>query len=147
MQCHNLHHVGIWADDASEMVTFLTEVLGFRVVTRLQEDSFQRIFVHLGDAQLFEILAKPEVPTRPDMPAHMAGGSGAITGIPHICFRVTDLPAWEAKIRARGYTINYKIPDQGYDRFELGAVRAIWFTGPSRIDFELFEFEEEYPVN
>jgi hypothetical protein len=96
---------------------------------------------------MFEILAKPAVPPRPLMPAHMAAGSGAITGIPHICFRVTDLPALEAKIRALGYKINYKVPDQGYDRFELGVVRALWFTGPSGVDFELFEFEEETPIS
>jgi hypothetical protein len=29
----------------------------------------------------------------------------------------------------------------------LGSVRAIWFTGPSGVDFELFEFEDEYPFD
>ena len=147
MHCLNLHHVGIWADDVNKMVSFLTEVLGFRLLTRLPPDSAERVFVHLGDNQLFEILSIPEMQPRPVIPAHMAGGSRPVVGIPHLCFRVTDLPAWEEKIRSLDYSINYKLPEHGYDRFELGAVRALWFTGPSGVDFELFEFEEEYPID
>jgi catechol 2,3-dioxygenase-like lactoylglutathione lyase family enzyme len=127
------------------MVSFLTEVLGFRLLTRPQFDWGERVFVHIGDSQVFEILTKPEIPPRPNVPAHMAGGSGSVVGIPHICFRVTDLPGWEEKISSLGYTINHKEPE--YDRFELGSVRAIWFTGPSGVDFELFEFEDEYPFD
>lgn len=147
MNCLNIHHVGIWADDIDEMVAFLTAVLGFRLLTRLPSDSGERVFVHLGDNQAFEILSKPAIQSRPKVPAHMASGSGAVVGILHICLRVTDLSAWEEKIRSLNYPINFKWPEQGYHRFELGSARALWFTGPSGVDFELFEFEEEYPID
>lgn len=147
MHCLNLHHVGVWADDVNEMVAFLTEVLGFRILTRLPPDPGERVFVHLGDKQMFEILSKPNLQPRPLIPAHMGAGGGVPAGIPHLCFRVTDLPAWEEKIRSLGYPINYKLPEHGYEYFELGSARALWFTGPSGVDFELFEFEEEYPID
>lgn len=147
MKFINIHHVGIWTDDADEMVSFLTEVLGFRLLTRPQFDWGERIFVHIGDSQVFEILTKPELLPRPNVPPHMPPGSERAVGIPHICFRVTDLPAWEERIRSLGYTVSDKIPEQGYGLFEVGSVRAIWFTGPSGVDFELFEFEDEYPFD
>ncbi len=146
MQCLNLHHAGIWADDVNEMVTFLTDVLGFRLLTRQPPDPGERVFVHLGDNQVFEILSMPGMQPRPAVPAHM-GNQGSVIGIPHLCFRVTDLPAWEERIRSLNYRINFKAPEQGYSPFELGSVRALWFTGPSGVDFELFEFEEEYPID
>jgi catechol 2,3-dioxygenase-like lactoylglutathione lyase family enzyme len=146
MKCMNVHHIGVWADDIDEMVSFLTKVLGFRLLTRPKFDSGGRVFVQMGDSLMFEVLTKPEIRPRPDVPAHMAGGIGSVVGIPHVCFRVTALPAWEEKIRSLGYTVNHKAPDQGYTQFELGSVRAIWFTGPSGVDFELFEFEDEYPI-
>ncbi len=147
MHCLNLHHVGIWADDVNEMVDFLTEVLGFRLLTRLPLDPGERVFVHLGDNQMFEILSIPNLQPRPLITAHMAGGGAAPVGIPHLCFRVTDLPAWEEKIRSLGYPINFKFPEHDYGQVELGSVRALWFTGPSGVDFELFDFEEEYPID
>jgi len=129
------------------MVCFLTDVLGFRLVARQPLDPGERVFVHLGDNQMFEILSTPETQPRPDMPAHMAADSNPVVGIPHLCLRVTDLPAWEDRIRALNYRINNKWPPEGgYGRFELGTTRTIWFTGPSGVDFELFEFDEEYPI-
>ncbi len=146
MRCQNLHHVGIWADDVNEMVTFLTDLLGFLHLTRQPIDPGELVFVHLGDNQVFEILSMPGMQPRPAVPAHM-GNEGSVIGIPHLCFRVTDLPAWEERIRSLNYRINFKAPEQGYSPFELGSVRALWFTGPSGVDFELFEFEEEYPID
>jgi catechol 2,3-dioxygenase-like lactoylglutathione lyase family enzyme len=144
MKCTNIHHVGLWADDVDEMVSFFTDVLGFRLLTRPEFNWGDRAFVDVGGDQAVEILTKPEMQPRPDMAAHMAEGIGAVVGVPHICFRVTDLPAWEEKFRSLGYAINNKAPGQGYGRFELGSVRAIWITGPSGVDFEFFEFQEEY---
>ena len=139
MKCLNLHHVGVWADDVEEMVSFFTDVLGFRQLT-----SQGPVFLQMGDDQTFEILSNEGGIPRPDIPAHKPG-DGSVAGIPHICLRVEDLPAWEEKISSLGYPIHLSLSE--YDRFELGSVRGIWFTGPSGVDFELFEFEEEYPLD
>jgi catechol 2,3-dioxygenase-like lactoylglutathione lyase family enzyme len=147
MQCLNVHHVGIWADDVEEMVSFLTEVLGFELVKRQPLDPGERVFVHLGDRQLFEVLSVPGMRSRPDIAPHMAPGASPVVGVPHICLRVTDLPAWEERIRSSGFRINNHWPaGGGFGHWELGATRTIWFTGPSGVDFELFEFDEEYPL-
>jgi catechol 2,3-dioxygenase-like lactoylglutathione lyase family enzyme len=147
MQCLNVHHFGIWAEDVDEMVLFLTQVLGFQLVKRQPLDPGERVFVHLGGNQMFEILSVPGMQSRPNIPAHMAPETSPVVGVPHICLRVTDLPAWEERIRSANYRINnHWPPEGGFGRWELGVTRTIWFTGPSGVDFELFEFSEEYPL-
>ncbi len=139
MKCLNYHHVGVWADDADEMISFFIDVLGFRRLTQSGP-----VFLQLGDGDLFEILSREELPSRPDMPAHMPGEG--VAGVPHICLRVEDLPAWEEKLRSLGYLIHLSTSPK-YHSGELGSARALWFSGPSDVDFELFEFEEEVPLN
>ena len=141
----NIHHIGIWVheDDADEMLSFLTEVFGFRLMTRAPGlTGGERFFIHAGDNQAFEVLSNPHTEPRPEFPVHPTGRVG---GIPHICLRVEDLPSLEETIKSLGYPITQKLPEQGYNSFELGSVRTIWFTGPGGVGFELFEFEEEYP--
>ena len=145
----SLHHVGIWTDDAEKMLNFLIEVFGFRLLKRtpIADGTGERIFVDLGNQATFEILTRPQVEPRPDIPPH--GGAVKVIGVPHVCLRVEDLPAIEEKIRTLGYRIVLKLPeDDSYEAsFELGPVRALWFTGPGGVDFELFEFAEEYPFD
>lgn len=147
MRCLNVHHVGLWADDVDEMVCFLTEVLGFELIKRQPLHPGERVFVHLGGSQMLEILSVPGLQSRPDIAAHMAPDVSPVVGVPHICLRVTDLPAWEKRIRAANYRINnHWPPEGGFGRWEMGVSRAVWFTGPSGVDFEMFEFSEELPL-
>ena len=114
MKCLNLHHVGVWADDVEEMVSFFTDVLGFRQLT-----SQGPVFLQMGDNQTFEILSNEGGIPRPDIPAHKPG-DGGVAGIPHICLREEDLPAWEEEIRSLGYPIHLSLSE--CNRFELGSV-------------------------
>ena len=139
----NIHHVGLYVDDVDEMVSFLTDVMGFRLLTRPEFDWGERVFVDVGANARLEVVRSAEMQPRPDIPAH---GVFPVIGVPHICFRVTDLPALEAEIKSLGYAINRKTPEQEYVRSELGSARAIWVTGPSGVDFEFFEFKEEYHI-
>lgn len=151
MKCLNLHHAGLWVDDLEEMAAFLTDVLGFRLLTHGKSDTREWMFFHAGDSQTLEVLRQPEQLPRPDIPHHMEDeGKGAVVGIPHLAFRVTDLPAWEDKIRALNYTIYRKSSGKagtGYFEWALGVTRVLWFIGPSGIDIELLEFEEEFPFS
>lgn len=163
MKCTNIHHIGLWVDDMDGMISFLTEVLGFRLLTRhpvseggpeLEKTpglAFklagpgERAFIHAGDNQLFELLAEPNVQPRPDFPVHP---TGSVVGIPHVCLRVEDLPSLEERIESLGYPITttaYAGPEKGYIDTGFGPLRAIWFTGPCGVGFEMFEFREEYP--
>ena len=104
------------------------------------------VFVEAGANQLLEVVTYSEMQSRPDIPAYLAEGISPVVGVPHICFRVADLPAWEERFRSLGYAINHKSPEQGYVRLALGSGRYISITGPSGVDIEFVEFEEEYPI-
>lgn len=135
-----IHHVGIWVDDPDEMLDFLTQVLGFRLVSRIQNGPVDRAFVHAGGHQYFEILSKAMMQPRPDAPHHPVE---AVVGIPHICLSARDLPAWEQKLKGLGYTVYRHPTASAFGPFELGRARNFWFTGPGGVDFEMIEFEEE----
>ncbi|MCL4862596.1 MAG: VOC family protein [Caldilineaceae bacterium] len=141
MKHARVHHVGLWVDDVGAMMMFLVNVMGFRLLTRIPRGivgAGERIFVQTEDAQLIEILTEPNAQPRPDFAVHP---SGHVVGVPHLCFQVTDLLAWREKVEALGYAVSRPMPENGYMASELGALRFIWFEGPSGVGFELFEFE------
>jgi catechol 2,3-dioxygenase-like lactoylglutathione lyase family enzyme len=144
MKCINIHHVGAWVDNIDEAISFLTDIMGFRLLTRGPRGSIgpgERALIHAGDSQVLELLTEPNVQPRPDLPVHPIGH---VVGIPHLCLRVTDLPAWRTKLQTHGYTVTGQLPEAGFADTELGRLRLIFFVGPGGIGFELFEFEEEY---
>jgi catechol 2,3-dioxygenase-like lactoylglutathione lyase family enzyme len=145
MRCINIHHVGVWVDNIDEAISFFTDIMGFRLLTRGPRGGVgagERALIHAGDQQVVELLSEPDVQPRPDVPVHPIGH---VVGIPHVCLRVTDVPAWRKKLQTNGYTVVGQFPETGFAKTELGLLRLIYFVGPGGIGFELFEFEEEYP--
>ena len=146
MKSVDIHHIGIWVQNIDEMIAFLIETLGLRLATREPRGavgSGERALFHAGGNQLIEILTEPNVQPRPNVPIHP---EGHVAGIPHICLRVSDLPAWEEKLKSAEYPVMKRWPDEGYADSTLGPLRVLWFTGPSGVGFELFEFKEEKPL-
>ncbi|MBA4391685.1 MAG: hypothetical protein C0399_12230 [Syntrophus sp. (in: bacteria)] len=146
MKCINIHHVGMWVDNIDEAISFFIDIMGFRLLTRGPRGSIgpgERALIHAGDRQVLELLTEPKVLPRPDFPVHP---TGHVVGVPHICLRVTDVPAWQQKLKAHGYVVSEQFPEAGFAPTELGLLRLIYFVGPGGIGFELFEFEEEYPL-
>ena len=126
-----------------EMISCLTETLGLRLAIREERSavgSGERALFYAGGKQSIEILTETNVQPRPDVPVHPVGH---VAGIPHICLRVSDLPAWEMKLNSTKYPITKRWPDEGYADTVMGPLRVLWFTGPSGVGFELFEFKEE----
>jgi catechol 2,3-dioxygenase-like lactoylglutathione lyase family enzyme len=147
MECLNIHHVGVWVDNIDEAISFFTDVMGFPLLMRVPRGSIgpgERALIGAGDSQVIELLTEPNVQPRPDFPVHPLGH---VVGIPHLCLRATDLPAWRDRLQAKGYTVTGRFPEEGFARSELGMLRLLFFTGPGGIGFELFEFEEEYPLD
>jgi catechol 2,3-dioxygenase-like lactoylglutathione lyase family enzyme len=145
MEYVNIHHVGICVDDMDKMIDFLTKTLGLRLLTRHSRKPLgpgERAFVAAGNNQSFEILSIPDAQPRPDVPVYPLAH---VIGIPHICLRVTGLPAWEEKLKSAGYPITKKFPQEGYAESVEGPLRVMWFTGPCGVGFELFEFKKETP--
>lgn len=130
-----------------EAVSFYVDVMGFRLLARNPRGSIgpgERAIIHIGDRQMLELLTEPNVTPRPDFPVHPAGH---VVGIPHICLRATDIPAWRQRLEEHGYTVSEQFPEAGFMHTELGRLRLIFFTGPGGVGFELFEFEEENPYS
>jgi catechol 2,3-dioxygenase-like lactoylglutathione lyase family enzyme len=147
MECLNIHHVGVWVDNIDEAILFFTDVMGFPLLTRGPRGSIgpgERALIRAGESQVIELLTEPNVRHRPDFPVHPVGH---VVGIPHLCLRVTDLPAWPERLQAKGYAVTGRLPEEGFAQSELGMLRLLFFTGPGGIGFELFEFEEEYPLD
>jgi len=146
MQCVNIHHVGLWVRDMDGMIAFFIGTMGFRLVTRNPRGSMgpgERAMVDAGDGQFVELLSEPNVSPRPDFPVHPAGH---VAGILHLCLRVTDLPAWKEKLCSGGDDVTGPVPETGFGSTELGMLRLMFFTGPEGLGFELFEFQEEFPI-
>ena len=141
MDCTGMHHVGLWVDDVDGMIKFLTEVMGFRLLTRSPRGAVgagERVFIEMSKNQLIEILSEPEVQPRPDFPLHPVGH---IAGVPHLCFQVIDLGAWRQRLADLGYSVSNLVPEEGYMSSELGPVHLAFFEGPSGVGIELIEFE------
>ena len=146
MQSINLHHAGIWVNNMDEALSFFTEIMGFRLLSRGPRGSIgpgERALIHVGGEQVVELLTEPNVLPRPDFPIHPRGH---VVGIPHLCFRVADLPAWREKLEAKGYAVTGQMPETGFADSELGRLRLLFFVGPGGVGFELFEFDREYPL-
>ncbi len=144
MDVLSVNHVGFWvsADGFEDMLTFLTEVLGLRLLSRDSRGFMgggERAFVQAGDGLRFEVLTTSDTQPRPDVPVHPKGN---VVGIPHICLTVRDLPSWDARLSASGYPATRRLPEDLSFADYLGTrMRALWFTGPSGIGFEMFEFD------
>jgi len=146
MKAVNIHHIGMWVDDMDGAISFYTDVMGFRLLTRAPRGSFgpgERAIIHVGGEQMLELLTEPDVLPRPEFPVHP---KGHVVGVPHVCLRVTGLPAWRTKLKAHGYEVSGQIPEDGFSSTELGSLRLAFFVGPGGVGFELFEFGEEYPL-
>jgi catechol 2,3-dioxygenase-like lactoylglutathione lyase family enzyme len=143
MDSVDIHHVGFWvsAEGFDEMLAFLANVLGLRVISREsrgQAGSGERAWVQIGDRLRFEVLTGPQTQPRPDVPVHPEGN---VVGTPHIGLTVRDLPSWEAKLRVAGYPATRRMPDDmSFMDYQGTRMRALWFTGPAGIGFELFDF-------
>ena len=143
MKYIDIHHIGMWVQDIDEMIAFLTETLGLKLLTREPRGDVgagERALFNAGGNQLIEILTEPNVQQRPNVPVHP---EGHVAGIPHICLRVSDLPAWTEKLQSAGYPPTKRWPEEGYADTVMGPLRVLWFTGPSGVGFELFEFKKE----
>ena len=146
MKSINIHHIGMWVDDIDEAIAFFTDIMGFPLLNRGSRGSVgpgERALIHAGDQQVLELLTEPDVLPRPEFPVHP---KGHVVGVPHVCLRVTDIPAWRRKLQAHGCAVSGQFPEKGFMSTELGSLRLIFFVGPGGIGFELFEFEKEYPL-
>lgn len=95
-------HVGLTVIDLDQSIDFYTGVFGFAVLRRTTINAY----LHLGDDLLELVLARE--PHRCDVPSDADAWRAEMfrkVGLNHIGFRVDDMQAAIAEIRARGGTL------------------------------------------
>src|SRR5207237_939641 len=94
-----IHHAAIICSDYARSRRFYVDVLGLRVVaeTHREERHSWKLDLALPDGSQIELFSFPSPPRRPSYPE--------ACGLRHLAFRVADLDAAVAHLRAHGATV------------------------------------------
>lgn len=95
MDLTRIHHIAVIASDYARSKAFYVDRLGFRVLREhaRPDRGDIKLDLKLGDCEL-ELFVVPSAPARPTRPEAL--------GLRHLCFRVDDVEAAVAELRARG---------------------------------------------
>ena len=138
---NTIFHVGLWVEDAEEMLTFLNHVMDINIISRSPRASGgERLMLRDSRGQQMELLSDPEnVKPHPDFQLHPQGRTA---GVAHIAIWVEDVTALKVKLTAAGYEVLAQVPkdyDDGYVSAGDKQYRILFVRGPSAVTFELFE--------
>ncbi len=94
-----LQHCGLVVSDLERSRRFYGDALGLEEVPRPAGFRFAGAWFALGGTEI-HLLAAADTTGRAGMPAPGPGLAGGLAT--HLALEVGDLPAWEARLRARG---------------------------------------------
>lgn len=127
MNLAGIHHVAIIASDYARSKRFYVDVLGLEVVAeayREARDSW-KLDLRLADGTQLELFSFPAPPPRVSRPE--------ACGLRHLAFRVADLDAALAHLRAHGVDAEPVRVDEYTGR------RFSFFADPDGLPLELYE--------
>jgi catechol 2,3-dioxygenase-like lactoylglutathione lyase family enzyme len=138
---NTVFHVGLWVEDMDEMLSFLAEVMDYKIVLRAQRDTGgERLILSDPRGQYIELLSDPEnVQAHPDFPLHP---QGRVAGVAHISIWVEDVTILKSTLLAKGYEVIGQTPKDfadGYVTSGKDSYRILFIRGPSGLSFEFFE--------
>jgi glyoxylase I family protein len=122
-----IHHVALIVSDYERAKRFYTQVLGLRVIAehwRAARQSWKLDLAGDGGLQL-ELFTFPGAPPRPSRPEAL--------GLRHLAFRVADLDAALAQLRAHGIDHEEIRVDEYTQR------RFAFFADPDGLPLEFYE--------
>lgn len=121
-----LEHVGIFAKDMEESISFYSNVLGMKLVNRVQlNDEVELAFLSYPGQEDVQVELISRDPS-----------SVATEGIVnHLAFTVTDIEAVISKLKQAGYEVSDEWP-----RTILDGKKIAFFAGPSGEKLELFQY-------
>lgn len=138
----HFRHAGIVVADLERALAFWCDVLGFRVLKRMEESGpYLDAMLGLKDVKATTVkLAAPDgnlvellhFHSHPDQPAW--SGKPYSTGLTHLAFTVDDLDAECARLREAG--VRFFAPPQ---RSPDGNVKVTYGSGPEGLLLELVE--------
>ena len=127
MNLAGIHHVAIIASDYPRSKRFYVDILGLQVMAeayREARDSW-KLDLCLADGTQVELFSFPEPPPRVSRPE--------ACGLRHLAFRVADLDAAVAHLRAHGVATEPVRVDEYTGR------RFTFFADPDDLPLELYE--------
>lgn len=147
-----IDHINLVVADLARSVRFYTEVLGFRKTHDVHmEGEWIEQIIGLRGVQGFVAFVEPPgggprlelVEYRAPAGVALPENSRANTrGLRHIAFRVDDIAAMAAKLRAAGVTLfsePVRVP-QGVVKFAAGDKTLLYFLDPDGVILELAEY-------
>lgn len=151
MTC-GIDHINIVVSDLARSVRFYTDVLGFRKThdVTMEGDWIERIIGLKGVKGLVAFVEPPGGGPRIELLQYVTPAGTALAensrantlGLRHLAFRVDDIAAMAAKLRAAGVTFfsePVSVP-QGVVKFAAGDKSLCYFLDPDGTILELCEY-------
>lgn len=151
MTC-GIDHINIVVSDLARSVRFYTDVLGFRKThdVTMEGDWIERIIGLKGVKGLVAFVEPPGGGPRIELLQYVTPAGRALAensrantlGLRHLAFRVDDIAAMAAKLRAAGVTFfsePVSVP-QGVVKFAAGDKSLCYFLDPDGTILELCEY-------
>jgi catechol 2,3-dioxygenase-like lactoylglutathione lyase family enzyme len=148
-----IDHINIVVADLARSVKFYTEVLGFKKThdVTMEGDWIEQIIGLRGVKGLVAFVEAPGGGMRIELLEYKAPPGVALPensrantrGLRHIAFRVENIGAMAAKLRAAGVTLfsdPVKVP-QGVVKFAAGDKTLLYFLDPDGVILELAEYK------
>lgn len=155
---HGIDHVNLVVADLERSVAFYTELLGLRKtqdvtmeggwieeIVRLPGVKGRVAFVEAPDRGVRIELLQYVTPAGTSLPLNSVANT---VGLRHLAFRVSDIEALAARLRAAGVTLlsdPVKVPT-GVARFASGDKRLLYFLDPDGVLLELAEYRDAVPA-
>ena len=155
---HGIDHVNLVVADLERSVAFYTGLLGLRKtrdvtmegawieeIVRLPGVKGRVAFVEAPDRGVRIELLQYVAPAGTALPLNSVANT---LGLRHLAFRVSDIDALAARLRAAGVTLlsdPVKVP-QGVARFASGDKRLLYFLDPDGVLLELAEYRDAAPA-
>lgn len=97
------HHVGISVEDAGESAAWYNRMLGFKVVTRMEQQGMTVVHIQRGNCyiELFQVDGAKPLPEYRRDPTMDLGVHGTV----HFAFQVKDVSAAIMELKAKGAEI------------------------------------------
>ena len=97
------HHIGISVADADESAAWYSRMLGFKVVTRIEQQGMDVVHIQRGDCyiELFQVDGAKPLPEYRRDPTMDLGVHGTV----HFAFQVKDVAAAIRELKAKGAEI------------------------------------------
>ena len=127
MEVQQIHHVAIICSDYEVSKKFYVELLGFPIIheTFRAERNSYKLDLQVGNYDQIELFSFPNPPQRPNSPE--------ACGLRHLAFKVADIAATVAELKAKGVEVEPIRVD------EITQKQFTFFKDPDGLPLEIYQ--------